>query len=123
MGLDRDTLRPAPFSDAALAAHDLVKLLCRLDELPDGGVRELAGGLIAWRRGAEVRVFVNRCPHFRIPLNFEPEGFNVYGELLQCAHHYSYFRFADGACVEGPSAGEPLEAVAVRVEADAVYLT
>jgi nitrite reductase/ring-hydroxylating ferredoxin subunit len=96
--------------------------LCRLDELPDGGIREVAGGLIAWRRGSEVRVFVNRCPHFRIPLNFDPGKFKVYGDLLTCVHHYSYFRFADGGCVEGPCAGEPLEAVAARVEDGAVYL-
>jgi len=92
--------------------------LCRLDDLPQEGVREFASGrqrLIAWRRGAEVRVFVNRCPHFRIPLNFEPGVFPLYGGLLMCVHHYSYFRFPGGECAGGPCEGEPLESVPSRI--------
>jgi nitrite reductase/ring-hydroxylating ferredoxin subunit len=83
--------------------------------IPEGGVLELPGERIAWRRGGEVRVFVNNCPHFRLKLNYEPGEFKVYGDLICCAHHYSYFRFADGMCVEGQCVGEPLEAVPFRV--------
>jgi nitrite reductase/ring-hydroxylating ferredoxin subunit len=95
--------------------------LCRIEDLPDGAVREIAEQLIVWRRGGEVRVFVNRCPHFHIPLNLAPGDFRMYGELLMCVHHYSYFRFADGVCVAGQCEGEPLKAVPVRVEGGAVY--
>jgi nitrite reductase/ring-hydroxylating ferredoxin subunit len=86
-----------------------------LADIPEGGVLELPGGRIAWRRGDEVRVFVNICPHFRLALNYDPGVFKVYGELICCAHHYSYFRFSDGMCVEGQCVGEPLEAVPFRV--------
>jgi nitrite reductase/ring-hydroxylating ferredoxin subunit len=87
----------------------------KLTDVPDGGVLELPGGRIAWRRGGDLRVFVNVCPHFRLALNYEPGVFKVYGEMLVCAHHYSVFRFADGQCVEGQCVGEPLEAVPFRV--------
>ena len=87
----------------------------KLAELPDGGVVELPGGRFAWRRGDELRVFVNVCPHFRLALNYEPGVFKVYGELIACAHHYSVFRFSDGMCVEGQCVGEPLEAVPFRI--------
>ena len=96
--------------------------LCRLDELRDGEVREVSAGLIAWRSAGEVRVFVNRCPHFRIPLNYEPGGFKVHGGLLMCVHHYSYFNFPQGVCVSGPCEGEPLETVAIRIEGETIYL-
>ena len=88
----------------------------RLADIPENGVRELPGGLIAWRRGDALRVFVNRCPHFHLALNYEPGEFKVFGGLIACAHHYSYFRFADGLCVEGQCVGEPLEAVPYRIE-------
>ena len=88
----------------------------RVDDIPDGGVCELPGGRIAWRRGGDVRVYVNNCPHFNLALNYDPGVFKVYGELLACAHHYSVFRFADGLCVEGQCVGVPLQPVPFRVE-------
>ena len=96
--------------------------LCRRDELRDGEVREVGAGLIAWRSSGEIRVFVNRCPHFRIPLNDAPGGFKVHGGLLMCVHHYSYFNFPHGVCVSGPCEGEPLETVAIRIEGESIYL-
>jgi nitrite reductase/ring-hydroxylating ferredoxin subunit len=96
--------------------------LCRLEELPEGGVREVGAGLIAWRSAGEVRVFVNRCPHFRIALNAEPGEFKLHGGLLMCVHHYSYFSFPHGRCVGGPCEGEPLESVAIRIEDQTLYL-
>jgi nitrite reductase/ring-hydroxylating ferredoxin subunit len=98
-----------------------MRRLCALQDVPDGGVLELPDGMIAWRRGEELRIFVNICPHFHLALNYEPGVFKLYGELLACVHHYSYFRFADGRCVEGQCVGEPLEAVPFRVDDGQVF--
>ena len=93
--------------------------LCKLEELPENCAREFEVGekrLLVWRRGAEVRVVVNRCPHFNVPMNVEFGTVPVVGGLLTCVHHYSHFRFEDGACVEGQCVGASLDAVAFRVE-------
>ena len=94
-------------------------VLCRIEELTESSAREFTVGerrLLVWRKGAEVRVVVNRCPHFNVPMNVEFGTVPVVGGLLTCVHHYSHFRFEDGACVEGQCVGASLDAVVFRVE-------
>ena len=89
-------------------------------ELSDGSKR----GVILLRRGAEVWAYVNRCPHFSLPLDFEPGEFATYdGRILMCAHHSAMFRFEDGFCVEGPCAGHRLDAIEVRIAGDDVLVS
>jgi nitrite reductase/ring-hydroxylating ferredoxin subunit len=103
-------------------------ILCPLDDIPDGGARQIArcGGpadvadaaVVVLRRGDEAWAYRNVCPHFSIPLNYEPDTFWTYdaGHLM-CAHHSAMFRFEDGVCVDGPCLGAALTRVPVRVEA------
>jgi len=96
--------------------------LCFLDEVPDGQGREVSFGegpepfrVLLLRRGKQVFAYHNRCPHFSLPLNFEPQVFHVYDrEYLMCAHHTALFRIADGYCFDGPCTGARLTAIAVR---------
>ena len=96
--------------------------LCQLDDIADGGALGLPqhrqlhpSGLVAVRQGEQVWVYVNRCPHFSVPLDFNPQRFCTYrGNVLMCAHHSALFRFADGHCIDGPCKGAQLEAVPVR---------
>lgn len=93
-------------------------ILCRVEELAEDCAREFEVGqqrLLAWRKGAKVRVVVNRCPHFNVPMNVEFGSVPVLGGLLTCVHHYSYFRFEDGACVEGQCVGATLDAVPFEI--------
>ena len=98
-------------------------LLCRLEEIPDGGCRELRFGpddtalsLLLSRRGAQVRAYVNCCPHFSLPLNARPNEFVLMGgDRIMCAWHSAVFQLADGQCLQGPAQGMGLEAVPVRV--------
>ncbi|MEA3087902.1 MAG: hypothetical protein QOC89_5599 [Paraburkholderia sp.] len=96
--------------------------LCRFDEVPDGGARvideECAGRpVVVVRRGERVWAYVNRCPHFSVPLDFEPGTVFCYKtQVLMCAHHSALFRFDDGRCIEGPCEGSALEAVPVEVD-------
>ena len=84
---------------------------------PDGSKR----GVILLRRGAMVWAYVNRCPHFSLPLDFEPGEFATYdGEILMCAHHSAMFRYEDGLCIDGPCAGHRLDRVEVEVTAETV---
>lgn len=98
--------------------------LCPLDDIPDGGGRQVsrddAGevAIVVLRRGDRAWAYRNVCPHFSIPLNYEPDTFWTYdGEHLMCAHHSAMFRFEDGVCVDGPCLGAALTRVPVRVEA------
>lgn len=98
--------------------------LCPVEDIPDGGAkafeRLIAGQrqpLVAVRRGDEVWVYRNRCPHFSVPLDFNPGEFCTYKQrLIMCAHHSAMFRFEDGLCIDGPCTGARLEAVESRVE-------
>jgi len=96
--------------------------LCLLADVPDGGARVVDacdGGVpvVVVRRGGEVWAYANRCPHFSVPLDFEPGEVLCYrSQVLMCAHHSALFRFEDGHCIEGPCAGAGLDAVEVTVD-------
>jgi nitrite reductase/ring-hydroxylating ferredoxin subunit len=95
-----------------------VKALCKVDALAEDFASEFEVGerrLLAWRKGTDVRVVLNRCPHFNVPMNVEFGRVPVFGGLLTCVHHYSYFRFEDGACVEGQCVGASLDAVPFKI--------
>jgi nitrite reductase/ring-hydroxylating ferredoxin subunit len=97
-------------------------ILCALEEIPDGGGREVVIGsdsesfpVLLLRRGDDVFAYHNRCPHFSLPLNYEPQVFHVYDrEYLMCAHHTALFRIEDGYCFDGPCTGARLTAITVR---------
>jgi nitrite reductase/ring-hydroxylating ferredoxin subunit len=103
--------------------------LCRVDDIPESGglglVAEVGGGrrsLLAVRRGGEVFVYLNACPHIGAPLNMLPNRFlDAEGRHIQCANHGALFRLEDGACVSGPCAGEALSPVPVTIRAGTVY--
>ena len=91
--------------------------LCRIDEIPDGAARgfTLGGGaaklrIFAVRRGDEVHVYVNRCPHVGTPLDWaENEFLDREGRHIVCATHGALFRIDDGRCLAGPCQGDRLE--------------
>lgn len=100
-----------------------LRRLCRLEELPDGqsrGFPPVAGrftGVFAIRQGAEVRVYVNACPHIGTPLDWVPGRFlSADGTRIICATHGAEFRIEDGLCVLGPCRGDALEAVSTQVQ-------
>jgi nitrite reductase/ring-hydroxylating ferredoxin subunit len=96
--------------------------LCRLVDVPDGGARVVNAGhadkpVVVVRRGECVWAYVNRCPHFSVPLDFEPGEISCYrAQVLMCAHHSALFRFEDGHCIEGPCAGAALDPLKVEVD-------
>jgi nitrite reductase/ring-hydroxylating ferredoxin subunit len=104
-----------------VAAHE--RVLCRVDDIPDGGSRGFAPapgaftGLFAIRRGASVLVYVNSCPHVGLPLDPAPNRFlDAKKAHIVCSAHGARFRIEDGECFSGPCYGESLEAVPVRID-------
>ncbi|MCW3477740.1 Rieske (2Fe-2S) protein [Limobrevibacterium gyesilva] len=99
------------------------RALCRIDEIPDGGSKGFgpsAGGftgLFAVRRGDEVVVYVNSCPHIGVPLDWAPDRFlSRDGSRIVCSMHGAEFTIADGRCTRGPCLGDRLEAVMIEIE-------
>lgn len=112
-----------------LFAADGQRPLCRLDDIPDGaskGFVAIAGGfigLMAIRRGNEVFVYVNSCPHIGTPLDWTPDRFLARdGRTIVCATHGAQFRIDDGVCISGPCIGDSLEAVPTEIREGTVYV-
>jgi nitrite reductase/ring-hydroxylating ferredoxin subunit len=101
------------------------RVLCRLEDIPDGGAKGFPPapgaftGLFAIRRGRRVWVYVNSCPHVGLPLEPAPDRFlDAKRERIICSAHGARFRVEDGLCLSGPCYNEHLEAVPARVEPD-----
>lgn len=105
--------------------------LCALEDIPDRGsvgftVCEdgLSVALMAIRRGNDVFVYVNSCPHWSSPLDFAPGRFlNREGTFIQCSTHGAQFRIEDGLCIKGPCLGGSLEAIPCSVRDREVLIT
>jgi nitrite reductase/ring-hydroxylating ferredoxin subunit len=102
--------------------------LCRVDEIPDGRARGFTLGdakrlrIFAVRRGAELHVYVNRCPHVGTPLDWTPDEFLDHeGRHILCSTHGALFRIDDGYCVAGPCSGDALEPFPFAVRDGVLY--
>jgi nitrite reductase/ring-hydroxylating ferredoxin subunit len=101
-----------------------------VSDVPDGGGREVVRGegagavpVLLLRRGPAVWAYRNLCPHFSLPLNYEPQSFHTYdGETVMCAHHSAMFRFEDGFCFDGPCAGASLDPLAIVCRDGRIHL-
>lgn len=89
--------------------------LCAVSDIPDKGGFEVVFGaskenfrILLLRQEARVWAYVNICPHFSLPLNYEPQNFIASEGLIMCAHHTAFFKFDSGECVDGPCAGTGL---------------
>ena len=103
--------------------------LCALEQVPDPGVLGLEApvqgaveALLLLRRGAQVRAFLNVCPHAGRRLDWAPQRFIVSEGAVICAAHGATFRIPDGECTAGPCRGQSLREVPVVVRDGSVYL-
>ena len=102
------------------------KKLCTLSEIPVGNARGFNLGeqrYIVVRQAEDIFVYLNRCPHRGVPLEWQPDTFmDPEGEFLRCAAHGALFLSDTGECVAGPCVGEFLIPVAFALEEDALIL-
>jgi len=117
-------------AEAAGSVLDVERVVCRETELEAHGVRAFTIGAGDWplrgfvvRAGAQLRGYVNRCPHAGHPLNLLPDRFlTPDGALLLCSSHGALFEKLTGFCVAGPCAGRSLTPVALQVRSGFVML-
>lgn len=107
-------------TDAAVTAEE--RVLCRVEDLPEGEARGFAAapggftGLFAVRKDGAIRVYVNSCPHVGLPLEMLPHRFlDAKKQTIICTAHGARFRIEDGVCITGPCMGEALEIVPMRI--------
>jgi nitrite reductase/ring-hydroxylating ferredoxin subunit len=109
---------------------DLERVVCRVSDLNEHGARAFTIGVGDWplrgfvvRVGAQIRGYVNDCPHAHHPLNLLPHRFlTPDGALIVCASHGALFEKLTGVCVAGPCAGAYLRSVPLLIEAGFVLL-
>jgi nitrite reductase/ring-hydroxylating ferredoxin subunit len=102
--------------------------LCTLESLADPGARNVVlqideayfhGFLV--RQGAEVRGYVDHCPHQGLPLAQKLDDYlTPDGRFLKCEWHGALFRPSDGLCVGGPCSGQSLTPWPVTVDGGVV---
>lgn len=79
--------------------------------------------LLAVRRGGQVFVYRNNCPHRNVRLEWEPDAFlDESASLIRCATHGALFLIESGECVAGPCAGRSLKAVRCEERENAVWV-
>jgi len=102
--------------------------LCHVDDIPDGGARGLLrdgndDAVFAVRQGAEVRVWLNDCPHNHRPLEYRQDRFlSADGLHIVCYAHSAHFDLHTGVCFAGPCEGARLIPVRSRIEDGVVWI-
>jgi nitrite reductase/ring-hydroxylating ferredoxin subunit len=97
--------------------------LCAVDDIPPTGLDVVLGEgkdafrIAVFRTPDGLRAYLNRCPHFGIPLNVRPT-FTLHHDAVLCVSHFALFRLSDGYCVEGPCEGGSLDEIPVAVTED-----
>ena len=104
-------------------------LLCKVAEISEPGARGLSFGpprgsfkIFVVKHQGSIHAYVNRCPHFKVPLNRSPHGFLKYGGFLkkrlaiECYNHFARFNIEDGVCFDGVCKGDALETFPIIVK-------
>jgi nitrite reductase/ring-hydroxylating ferredoxin subunit len=97
------------------------RVLCQLGDVPDGRARGLLREgnddlVFAVRRGEQVYVWLNDCPHNHRPLEYRQDQFlSADGGHIVCYAHSAHFEIESGHCFAGPCEGQHLVKVPARV--------
>lgn len=102
---------------------DSSRVVCSLNQIENPGSRAFTLGAGDWplrgfvvRRGDEVHAYLNRCPHARHPLNWQPDQFLTHTRtLILCCSHGAQFMIDSGLCIAGPCIGDELTRIAIHV--------
>jgi nitrite reductase/ring-hydroxylating ferredoxin subunit len=103
-----------------------MSLIGNIDDFPDNSTKSIDTGqlsLLVVRRGAQLFIYENLCPHTRETL--DPQGGSLTtgnGLLIQCQRHAAEFVADSGECVAGPCQGERLNAIPFTLSAGDIYL-
>jgi nitrite reductase/ring-hydroxylating ferredoxin subunit len=106
--------KPTPASDE--------RVLCRLQDIPDGRARGFLplnrdDRLFVVRRGDCIRAYINSCPHNWRPLDYAQDHFlSADGREIVCYAHGAHFSIDSGQCTDGVCIGASLIPVPTRID-------
>jgi nitrite reductase/ring-hydroxylating ferredoxin subunit len=98
------------------------QVLCRLEDIPDGHARGFLplnrdDRVFAVRRGEQIRVYINSCPHNWRPLDYAQDHFlSADRREIVCYAHGAHFSIDSGECIAGVCLGQFLIPVPARVD-------
>lgn len=101
--------------------------LCALADLVPGKPRLVKVAdhhMMVVRSGTEeVHLYLNRCPHLRIPLAWDANQLlSPDGRYLQCSTHGALFELDSGFCISGPCHGDQLWAFTCTVIGGEIFI-
>jgi len=109
---------PAPGAELG-TLQTLVDGQVTMHTLPPGQIdtAEKPFRVLLLRSGTQVRVYVNRCAHFGVPLA-ERQDLLIFRPhvSMTCNVHYARYRWDDGMCISGDCEGESLLPIPVTVD-------
>jgi len=104
-------------------------VLCQLADIPDGKSKgflplDREDRVFAVRRGEQVYVYMNACPHEWISLEFARDRFlgNADQDIV-CYAHGAHFNIETGHCFHGPCASRDLIKVPHRISDGRVIIS
>jgi nitrite reductase/ring-hydroxylating ferredoxin subunit len=105
----------------------MTALLCRVGDLEATGAKGITlpgrRELVVVKTGNGPRCYVNACPHTGATLETFPDRFlSRDGATLICTVHGAQFLADDGLCIAGPCVRRSLQAVAIRVDGEDIWL-
>jgi len=93
--------------------------LCFCDDIPENSARGFEindNSLFVVHYQKQFFVYLNRCPHMGVELNWSPDQFlTVDSNLIQCSTHGALFLIENGECVYGPCNGQSLQALDFQI--------
>ncbi len=104
------------------------QILCQLEDIPEGKSRGFLpirreDQVLAVRKGDEVFVYMNSCPHEWVPMDLRKDYFLTgNGEEIMCYAHNAHFTIETGFCTTGPCINKELIKVPHRIENGAVIV-
>jgi nitrite reductase/ring-hydroxylating ferredoxin subunit len=73
--------------------------------------------------GGRLGVFLNRCPHQGVPLEYRKDAFlSTDGEHIMCYAHGARFEVESGRCIHGPCLGQHLQILRHHIAQGWVWL-
>ncbi len=97
-----------------------------IEDFSDSSATGIESGqlrLLVLRRGSDIVIYQNICPHTRESL--DPVGGSVAspdGQLIHCQRHAAVFLASTGECIGGPCLGESLVPVGFTLSNGDIYL-
>lgn len=94
--------------------------LCHIDDIPEAAAVGFELGqvkLFAVKKNAKVFIYLNRCPHLSLPLEWQKDQFlDNKAAFIKCSNHGALFVIQTGKCIQGPCLGDCLWEIPYSVD-------